>query len=225
MTLPPLPDLKPCPFCGSAPGTLARPDNIDGTEFYAAVFCHCEGYSATAHAGRSGKTLDEARTAAHAAWNRRAALAAVPARTLIRTLSPEQIERHTLTASECPPDSAVMLVSSINRLLSKRPGDAARFAQPVAWLCSLMMEDGTTRTQIVEQDPAGLRWNDDGESSPYKVQPLYAAPQAVPTDKDSLMVAQAVPVPEWQPIETAPDDMFPYLFRVNGIAAQKGEKL
>jgi Lar family restriction alleviation protein len=65
-------ELKPCPFCGSAPGTLARPDNIDGTEFYAAVFCHCEGYSATAHAGKHGKTQDEATRAAHAAWNRRA---------------------------------------------------------------------------------------------------------------------------------------------------------
>lgn len=57
------------------------------------------------------------------------ALDAVP---VIRTLSPEQIERHTLKASECPPDSAVMLVSAINRLLSKRPGDAIRFAQPAA---------------------------------------------------------------------------------------------
>lgn len=51
--------LKPCPFCGAKPGTLARPDNIDGSEFYAAVFCHCDGYSATAHAGRRGKTQDE----------------------------------------------------------------------------------------------------------------------------------------------------------------------
>lgn len=61
--------LKPCPFCGAKPGTLARPDNIDGSEFYAAVFCHCDGYSATAHAGRRGKTQDEATSAAHAAWN------------------------------------------------------------------------------------------------------------------------------------------------------------
>jgi Lar family restriction alleviation protein len=68
--------LKPCPFCGAKPGTLARPDNIDGTEFYAAVFCHCDGYSATAHAGCRRKTQDEATSAAHAAWNHRAALAA-----------------------------------------------------------------------------------------------------------------------------------------------------
>ena len=66
-------------------------------------------------------------------------IAAVPAQPGIRTLSSEQIECHTLTASECPPDSAVMLVSSINRLLSKRPGEGIRLSQPVAWLCSLMM--------------------------------------------------------------------------------------
>jgi hypothetical protein len=39
-----------------------------------------------------------------------------------------------------------------------------------------MQEDGTTRTQIVEQDPMGLRWNDAGEPSPYRVTPLYDSP-------------------------------------------------
>lgn len=34
-----------------------------------------------------------------------------------RTLTEAQIERHSMPASECPPDSAVMLVSSIRRLL------------------------------------------------------------------------------------------------------------
>ena len=31
-------------------------------------------------------------------------------------LSDEQIERHTLLASQCPPDSKVLLVSSVRRL-------------------------------------------------------------------------------------------------------------
>ena len=139
--------------------------------------------------------------------NLRAAIAAVPAHPVIRTLSPEQIERHTFKASECPPDSFVMLVSSINRLLSKRPGEGIRLSQPVAWLCSLMMEDGTTRTQIVEQDPAGLRWNDDGEPSPYKVQPLYAAPQAVPVPDGWALV----PVEPTQEMRRAmlPDSILP----------------
>lgn len=48
-------------------------------------------------------------------------------------------------------------------------------AQPVAWLCELAEEDGTTRYQFVRQDPEGLRWNDMGEPSPYKTTPLYAA--------------------------------------------------
>lgn len=63
--------LRCCPFCGSAPKTMARPDNIDGTEFFAAVFCHCDGYSATAHCGARRPTQSEAEAAARAAWNRR----------------------------------------------------------------------------------------------------------------------------------------------------------
>jgi hypothetical protein len=44
---------------------------------------------------------------------------------------------------------------------------------PRAWLCELAQEDGTTRTQIVEQDPAGLNFNDAGEPNPFRVTPLY----------------------------------------------------
>lgn len=44
---------------------------------------------------------------------------------------------------------------------------------PRAWLCELAQEDGSTRTQIVERDPTGLRWNDEGEPSPYRTTPLY----------------------------------------------------
>lgn len=43
---------------------------------------------------------------------------------------------------------------------------------------------------------------------------LYRVSGTAPT-------AQPAPtVPEWRPIETAPDDMFPYLFRVNDIAVE-----
>lgn len=63
--------LRPCPFCGSAPKTMARPDNIDGTEFFAAVSCYCDGYSARAHCGARRPTQSEAEAAARAAWNHR----------------------------------------------------------------------------------------------------------------------------------------------------------
>ena len=55
-----------------------------------------------------------------------------------------------------------------------------RGIRPRAWLCELAQEDGTTRTQFVEQDPHGLRWNDAGETSPYRTTPLYEAPRWVP---------------------------------------------
>ena len=45
--------------------------------------------------------------------------------------------------------------------------------EPVAWLCELMQEDGSVRSQIVTEDPDGLRWNDIGEPSPFRVTPLY----------------------------------------------------
>ena len=50
--------------------------------------------------------------------------------------------------------------------------------KPRAWLCELAEEDGTTRTQFVEEDPAGLRWNDSGEPSPYRTTPLLTMEQA-----------------------------------------------
>jgi hypothetical protein len=99
---------------------------------------------------------------------------------------------------------------------------AAVPAQPVAWLCSLMMEDGTTRTQIVEQDPAGLRWNDDGEPSPYKVEPLYAAPQAVPVVNQQLTTeAQAVPVPADWPLRSKVADLL-HLLEFSAISSATG---
>lgn len=48
--------------------------------------------------------------------------------------------------------------------------------KPIAWLCELAQEDGSVKTQIVTEDPEGLRWNDSGEPSPFRVTPLVAAP-------------------------------------------------
>lgn len=44
------------------------------------------------------------------------------------------------------------------------------------WLCELAEEDGSTRTMIVQENPDGLRFNDIGEPSPFRVTPLYSAP-------------------------------------------------
>lgn len=67
-------DLKPlpCPFCGSAPQSVERPDNIDGTRFFYALACYCGGYSACAHKMAVEPTPEQAKSAAIEAWNRRA---------------------------------------------------------------------------------------------------------------------------------------------------------
>ncbi len=45
---------------------------------------------------------------------------------------------------------------------------------PMAWLCEFNQADGTTRTSFCTEDPAGLRFNDEGEPSPFKTTALYA---------------------------------------------------
>lgn len=62
----------PCPFCGGAPRTVARPDNIDGTQFFYALACYCGGYSACAHKMAVEPTPEQAKRTAIEAWNRRA---------------------------------------------------------------------------------------------------------------------------------------------------------
>ena len=50
---------------------------------------------------------------------------------MTRTLTPEQIERHMLTASECPPSTKVLLVSTVRRLLGhEEPAPQEAPAEP-----------------------------------------------------------------------------------------------
>lgn len=77
--------LLPCPFCGGAPTTIERPDNIDGTQFFYAIACYCDRHSACAHKMAVRKTPEIAKADAIAAWNTRTPQAgAVP-------LKPEQV--------------------------------------------------------------------------------------------------------------------------------------
>lgn len=64
-------ELLPCPFCGGAPTTIERPDNIDGTQFFYAIACYCGRHSACAHKMAVRKTPEIAKADAIAAWNTR----------------------------------------------------------------------------------------------------------------------------------------------------------
>ena len=64
-------ELLPCPFCGGAPTTIERPDNIDGTQFFYAIACYCGRHSACAHKMVVRKTPEIAKADAVAAWNTR----------------------------------------------------------------------------------------------------------------------------------------------------------
>ena len=59
-----------------------------------------------------------------------------------------------------------------------RPPDVApnQTPTPRAWLCELVQEDDSVKTMFVEQDPAGLRFGDVGEPSPFRVTKLYDHP-------------------------------------------------
>jgi hypothetical protein len=66
------------------------------------------------------RCADESRREAFALVNRLAASDAPPA---AQPLTEEQIGKHTLRAGDCPPDSLVLLVSSVKRLQARLSSD------------------------------------------------------------------------------------------------------
>ncbi len=84
------------------------------------------------------------------------------------------------------------LLNQAQAMLTAALAEHAPIRKPIAWLCKFVADDGTTRTQFVEQDPAGLRWNDAGEPSPYSVTPLVDAlaeqePARVPLTEQQIV--------------------------------------
>ena len=75
---------------------------------------------------------------------------------------------------------------------------SAPSGEAVAWLCKLMQEDGSVREMIVTEDPAGLRFNDIGEPSPFSVTPLYAgtAPAAQAAETAAMASVAIIDSPE-----------------------------
>ena len=83
-------ELLPCPFCGGAPTTIERPDNIDGTQFFYAIACYCGRHSACAHKMAVRKTPEIAKADSIAAWNTR-----TPHPTQPQAMTPPPIECNT----------------------------------------------------------------------------------------------------------------------------------
>ena len=63
--------LKNCPFCGRAPTSIVRSDDIDGTQFLCTITCYCGRYYACAYKMAIRKTPEIAKADAIAAWNTR----------------------------------------------------------------------------------------------------------------------------------------------------------
>lgn len=117
-------DLLPCPFCGQQDALVEQLDSDASV-----VICQgrIDKYSACLARGPVGvqesDTEDQpGKDAAIREWNRRAALSqqaapVVPDGYVLVTL--EQLEKHTTTAWECPPQSLVVLASSLKRLHDK----------------------------------------------------------------------------------------------------------
>ena len=94
---------------------------------------------------------------------------------MTRTLTPEQIERHMLTASECPPSTKVLLVSTVRRLLGhEEPAPQAAPAEP---------QDAQALRKALELSVQAMRAPFDGWKGELERKALDAARAALGSGK------------------------------------------
>jgi hypothetical protein len=65
-------------------------------------------------------------------------------------------------------DDSTSTTAAAGPVLSEGLGPA-----PVAWMAEFVTACESTETQFYTQDPNGLRFNDAGDPSPFRVTPLY----------------------------------------------------
>ena len=113
---------------------------------------------------------------------------------MTRTLTPEQIERHMLTASECPPSSKVLLISTVRRLLGHEepaPQEAPAEtpdAGPVAWIADEELKRLKENGRIwVVADLWAVQQDYDSVGKTFTQIPLYLHP--APSDAQALRKA------------------------------------
>lgn len=204
--------LAPCPFCGNRPYLTVRPDNAEATTYFAAVACFCGGYSACAHKMATAPQADEAETLARTAWNRRAAIDALPAS--VPSGEPAAKKPHGcehLNGQFCGkagPCLYPQCAPTVPAAPAPAPPPDAQALQQARW-------EGiqSVQVQTAEIVRAALELLDSvGEGLP---------PDALAAFKRVFGgAAPAVAAPEplrWQPIETAPKDGTMFLCWVSAV--------
>lgn len=192
-----LPPLLPCPFCGGAPKTIERPDNIDGTEFVYAVSCCCDSYSARAHQLERRKTPEQAKSAATEAWNRRPG--AVPAGWVMVPVEPTGEMLRAMSSSKAM--DAEGEFPSLFDLIDYSGENKTRTAIRAAY-CAML---AAAPQQVAQPSAPVSNCNVDMRIAAIAADRDYWREMC----KEAERLMQAKPeqaAQQWQPIETAPKD-------------------
>lgn len=165
-------ELLPCPFCGIAARLESNHDwhRIIVNHDEACIFLEPEVSMVPA--------TDDQLSIVVADWNRRAALSQQPAPEVPEgyvLVAPEQLEKHTTTAWQCPPQSLVVLVSSLKRLHAKNT--AAEQPDDYRWRAKSGLRYRDWQYGPMAKTAGGREGNPDIE-----IQALYLRPAAEQPD-------------------------------------------
>ena len=128
--------LKNCPFCGRAPTSIVRSDDIDGTQFLCTITCYCGRYYACAHKMAIRKTPEIAKADAIAAWN-------------TRTPQPAQAQAGAVPP-ELSPDFTDTARAALLWVLWHHQGGSSPVGQPIRFALGMGQHDRLNEHQLAE---------------------------------------------------------------------------